>query len=84
MELFGLTSFGVYYIEPVKSPKHLLEVENSGDQKFFETMKELDCYIGFTDGFAYKSNDRSRMRKKYVIKCEGSFDMYNRNYKNWY
>ncbi|KAJ8975871.1 hypothetical protein NQ317_015204 [Molorchus minor] len=56
------------YKEPVKPPTNLLE---AGDQtkSFAERIKELDCYIGFTDGYAYRSWDRlSRMKKKYVIK----------------
>lgn len=89
MEFFGLTSYGLTspikelvrpdYVEPDKPPKNILEVENRGGRKFYETIKELDCYIGFADGFAYKSNDRmSRMRKKNVIKPYGSFDMYRK------
>lgn len=87
MEFFGLTRYGVtspikdvlrsYYIEPQKPPKNLLEVEDKSGQKFSERIKELDCYIGFADGFAYGSNDRmNRMKKKHVIKPFGSFDVY--------
>lgn len=65
------------YQEPEKIPKNLLEVEDKSGQKFSERMKELDCYIGFADGFAYKSNDRmTRMKKKHVVKPFGSFDIF--------
>lgn len=88
MEFFGLTSYGVSspikdmvrsdYVEPEKPPKNLLETENKSGQSFSERIKELDCYIGYADGFAYGSNDRMyHMKKKYVIKPFGSFDIYH-------
>lgn len=87
MEFFGLTSYGVTspikdmvrpdYVEPENPPKNILEVEDKSGQKFSERIKELDCYIGLADGFAYRSNDRmTRMKKKHVIKPVGSFDVY--------
>lgn len=87
MEFFGLTQYGVSspikdmlrpdYVEPDKPPKNLMEVEDKSGQKFSERIKELDCYIGFADGFSYRSYDRmDRMKKKHVIKPVGSFDMY--------
>lgn len=87
MEFFGLTEYGVTspikdmvrpdYEEPQTLPKNLLKVEDKSGQKFSERMKELDCYIGFADGFAYRSNNRmNQMRKKHVIKPFGSFDIY--------
>ncbi|KAJ8927019.1 hypothetical protein NQ314_020582 [Rhamnusium bicolor] len=86
MEFFGLTSYGFSdpikdmmrtdYKEPDKPPTNLLEDGDSG-KNFCDRIKELDCYIGFTDGYAYKSWDRlSRMRTKYVFKPVGPYDMY--------
>ncbi|KAG5875465.1 hypothetical protein JTB14_028840 [Gonioctena quinquepunctata] len=65
------------YKEPDTPPKNAFEVENKSGQNFSERIKELDCYIGFTDGYAYRSWDRlTRMRTKYVWKPVGPTDMY--------
>ncbi|KAJ8925439.1 hypothetical protein NQ315_009272 [Exocentrus adspersus] len=85
MEFFGLTSYGVSdpikdmmrpdYQEPTSPSDNTLTA--SSDKSFCEKIKELDCYIGFTDGFAYRSWDRlTRMRKKYVFKPVGPYEMY--------
>lgn len=87
MEFFGMTKYGVAspikdmvreeYVEPETPPKNLLEVEDKSGQKFSERIKELDCIIGFADGFAYRSNDRmNRIKNKHIIKPFGSFDIY--------
>ncbi|KAJ8951722.1 hypothetical protein NQ318_012572 [Aromia moschata] len=86
MEFFGLTSYGVGdpvkdfmrpdYKEPEIPPTNLLEAGDDS-KSFCERIKEIDCYIGFTDGYSYKSWDRlARMKKKYVIKPVGPCEMY--------
>ncbi|XP_023311428.1 uncharacterized protein LOC111692009 [Anoplophora glabripennis] len=85
MEFFGLTAYGVSdpikdmmrpdYQEPTEPPKDIHSDDSKGN--FCERIKELDCYIGFTDGYAYRSWDRlTRMRKKYVFKPVGPYEMY--------
>lgn len=66
------------YKEPVeKSPINFEEVKRRSGQMFSDSVKELDCYLGNVDGYAYGSWDRlSRMRRKYVIKPVGPGDMY--------
>ncbi|CAH1183684.1 unnamed protein product [Phaedon cochleariae] len=87
MEFFGLTSYGSSspikdmmrsdYQEPEKPPQNILDVENKFGYTLSERIKELDCYIGFTDGYAYRSWDRlTRMRRKSVLKPVGPTDMY--------
>ncbi|KAL1518332.1 hypothetical protein ABEB36_001971 [Hypothenemus hampei] len=82
MEFFGLTQYGFSnpvkdmiredYKEP-KSPNHQINSTKS----FSEKIRELDCYIGTADGYAYGSNDRlNRMRRKYLWKPIGPNDIY--------
>ncbi|XP_050306323.1 uncharacterized protein LOC126743329 [Anthonomus grandis grandis] len=86
MEFFGLTQYGFSnpikdmmrddYKEPKKPPEGEAESEKM-KKSFGEKIKELDCYIGTANGFAYGSSDRLlRMRRKYMWKPVGPFEMH--------
>nr|CAI5818200.1 unnamed protein product [Callosobruchus analis] len=87
MEFFGLTSYGFSdpikdmmrddYTEPKSPPINILEVSDKKGGDFFQSIKELDCYIGYADGYAYRSWERlQKMKRKYVVKPVGPVDMY--------
>ncbi|KAH1003860.1 uncharacterized protein LOC109534301 [Dendroctonus ponderosae] len=86
MDFFGLTQYGSS--NPIKDMlrddyQELQEppttyIDNEYDHRTFaEKIKELDCYIGTADGYAYGSEDRLyRMRKKYLFKPVGPTNMF--------
>ncbi|XP_030767333.1 uncharacterized protein LOC115891072 [Sitophilus oryzae] len=87
MEFFGLTSYGFSspikdmlredYREPEKPDSSNLEANSKDKRSFSEKIKEVDCYLGPADGYAYGSNDRlMKMRKKYIFKPVGPCDIY--------
>ncbi|XP_076264653.1 uncharacterized protein LOC143198917 [Rhynchophorus ferrugineus] len=87
MEFFGLTSYGFSapikdmlrddYTEPENPVSNKFVKMGKDEHSFTEKMKELDCYLGEVDGFAYRSSDRlTRMRRKYLFKPVGPCDMY--------
>lgn len=89
MEWFGITCYGVPdpikdlvrddYHEPEDAPPSKDIVLNNPTKPLTELVKQLDCYIGPIDGYAYRSHDRlARMRIKGTAKPVGPYEMYRR------
>lgn len=87
MEWFGITCYGVAdpikdmikegYREPEVQPNIRNVIDGDPTKTFTELVRELDCYSGRIDGFAYRSADRlRRMRKKGMFKPVGPCEMY--------
>ncbi|CAG9763313.1 unnamed protein product [Ceutorhynchus assimilis] len=88
MEFFGLSQYGV--TDPIrdilrddyKEPTITIgfgapDQEITDNRHWSEKIRELDCYLGNADGYAYGSQDRlTRMRRKYMWKPVGPVDMY--------
>lgn len=73
MEFFGVTQNGVsnpikdIMREDYKEPHAPVIKDKTKEIDYGEELRELDCYIGHADGYAYKSNERLRYMRKNML-----------------